>query len=112
MSTTLVGALEAIEVSGEALVEVARAMLQAAGLKMPASTGGDREQLLTRIKAEVPEAHWLLVSETVSSGVERQSPVGRWTTRVSCHYDRPRLTVVEHHVGRPKGRTTMPPGPT
>lgn len=87
--------------TGGEFTKQASALLEAAGLTMPADSA-DRALLLTRIAAERPETTWLEVGEQVGE-VEKQPAVGRWTTTVTCYYDRRRLVVIEHHVRGAEG---------
>lgn len=96
---TIVEALESSSAPAAKLLTQAQKLLTDAGLKMPAVKGKlSADQLLNLVKANVPAAHWVTVGEKAGKQVESRDAVGKWTTRVSCHYDRSRHIVVEHHI--------------
>ncbi len=83
---------------------IAGQALKAAGLAAPSPLTGEARLVLTRIMAQLPPVHWLTPGETFSArDTESHSANGRFSTRVTVHFDRQRNVVAVHHVRGQEG---------
>lgn len=101
-ASTIIEHLQASKATGKAFLTELTATVKAAGLKVPGTLGDDAKLAMTRLSAMVPAVNWLQVGET-SGEVQSADAVGRFSTKVSCHYDRTHLVVAEHHIRGQEG---------